>query len=154
MSTRGRKPDPQRLKILKSGRTSRLSAETSPSETPERPSHLDDDAKGEWDRLVELLSRRGTLSKADGAALSLYCVAYSRWQKARADIEKRGLVIETALGGIKPNPAATIASKCEDQMARLLSEFGCTPTSRSRVKAGGEAKQDRLSEFLSKRKAR
>ncbi len=157
MAKRGRKPKPETLKILDGTRADRRNA-NAPSGVqgvPECPEHLSARSRQEWDRLVVLLERMGVLSQTDGAALAIYCVIFDRWLKARAEMASNGLVLETDLGGVKPNPAVTIAAKCEDQMAKLLLEFGCTPSSRGRLdKLKGEAPKDELEEFLSTPKKR
>lgn len=158
MATRGRKPKPAELKILEGSRRDRVEPD-SPlpiRELPECPHHLvdDDEAREEWDRMVALLDRMGVLSQTDGAALSIYCSIYSRWVKAKAELKAGSLTIATDNGGEKTNPAVGIAERCEAQMRAYLTEFGCTPSSRGRLKTGGEKKRDRLSEFQARRPAR
>jgi P27 family predicted phage terminase small subunit len=113
---------------------------------PKRPSYLNADAKKEWSRLLPLLEQRGTLTEADGAALGLYCVNFSRYLQAQREIEKYGIVVElTVLGRNgepittrKKNPAVSIASECERSMKGLLRELGLTPGSRERVRPAAE----------------
>jgi P27 family predicted phage terminase small subunit len=105
--------------------------------------------------MAGLLERMGVIAQSDGAALAIYCLAFSRWHAAREQVEKLGLVISTSLGGVKPNPAVTIAAAAEAQMTKLLAEFGCTPSSRGRLRVGGEKPKSKLAAFLggAKRKA-
>jgi P27 family predicted phage terminase small subunit len=145
---------PPGLKLLKGERADRRPAAAlqAPIGTPECPDHLDATAREEWERIVPDLDAMGVLSRLDGSALALYCTAYSRWRKAQGEVESYGLLTETALGGLKANPAVGIAAAAEAQMQRLLVEFGCTPSSRSRVKAGGEAPKDELGDFLARKR--
>jgi P27 family predicted phage terminase small subunit len=159
MAVRGRKPKPNELKILEGSRADRVNqnAPEAIREPLERPDHLDEDARAEWDRLLPQLERMGVISQTDSAVLALYCVAFSRWLSSRAELLRHGLVIETDLGGTKANPAAAIVAKCEDQMARLLAELGCTPSSRGRLdRLKADAQPDEFEELLTskpKRKA-
>ena len=131
---RGRKPKPTVLKVLGGCRADRInSAEPAPAMiAPEPPDHLDRAALDEWNRLTPILMRMGVLSEADGAALALYCDAYSRWLRARRDVLERGTLIETRAGGYKLNPHMSVINSCRRLMKALLSEFGCTPSARSR----------------------
>jgi P27 family predicted phage terminase small subunit len=165
---RGRKPKPTKLKILAGTRPARINQnEPTPAPTrPEIPEHLDALARAEWERLCPILERMGVLTEADGAALTVYCECYSKWLRARGDIQKRGLLIEVArtvtskrgatietTGQVKANPAVMIEIQMARLMKEILVEFGCTPSSRSRVKVN-DAGKDRLGEFLAKQKAR
>lgn len=151
MAKRGRKPKPTELKILDGTRADRVNRNApEPIREPlECPDHLDDAARAEWDRLLPQLERMGVVSQTDSAVLALYCVTFSRWIEARTELLRLGLVIETDLGGCKANPAAGIVAKCEDQMAKLLAELGCTPSSRGRLdRLKADAPPDEFEELL------
>src|SRR4051794_24068102 len=118
---RGRKSAPTSLKILSGEQKSRINTDE-PELLPgalTRPDHLDDEGRAEWDRIVPELEATRVLSRVDAAALAIYCVIYSRWLKARKHEQEKGLVISTELGGVKPNPAVTIADRCETAMHRM-----------------------------------
>lgn len=154
MGKRGPKPRPEPLKILAGERADRINpAAPAPIPgAPECPEHLDEVARGEWDRMIALLDRMGVISRTDGAALALYCSIYSRWLRAKDEI-RVDMLTTSDTGYLRANPAVAIAAKCEDQMARLLAEFGCTPSSRGRLNvAKPEVKRDKLGEFLARRK--
>ncbi len=53
---------------------------------------------------------------------------------------------------IKPHPAAVMKADAWKRIRAMLSEFGMTPASRSKVGANGPAEADPLEEFLKKRK--
>jgi P27 family predicted phage terminase small subunit len=151
---RGRKPKPTVLKLLAGSRADRINpAEPVPGlVAPEPPDHLDRAALDEWKRLTPILMEMGILSKADGAALALYCDAYSRWLRARMDVLKRGSIVETAAGTLKLNPHIYLINSSMRLMKELLVEFGCTPSARSRVSVV-MVKRDELSEFLGRKKS-
>jgi P27 family predicted phage terminase small subunit len=153
---RGRKPAPTPLKIMKGEQKSRINmdAPAPPPGRPERPKDLDPKARAEWDRVIPLLEEMRVISRVDGAALAVYCRAYSTWRKACADIDENGLFSETVLGGVKPNPAVAMQIQAGAQMARVLVEFGATPSSRSRLTAPADRAQDELGAFLGPRKVR
>ncbi len=151
---RGRKPAPTPLKILKGTRKDRINAEEPkpPVVRPERPEALDSFGRAEWDRILPELEELGILARVDGAALGLYCAAYSQWIRADLEVQIRGLLVDTGTGGVKGNPAVTMAHMARAQMHSLLSEFGATPASRSRVKTRDDGKsKDALGEFLNRR---
>jgi len=166
---RGRKPKPTKLKILAGTRPARINQnEPTPAPTrPEIPEHLDALARGEWDRLVPILERMGVLTEADGAALTLYCECYSKWLRARGEVQKRGLLIEVTrtvtskrgatietTGQVKANPAVMIEIQMARLMKEILVEFGLTPSARSRIKTNDPGPRDRLGEFLARQKSR
>ncbi len=154
---RGRKPKPTALKVLEGTRSDRLNpAEPVPVPgLPECPEHLDEVAREEWARIVPQLDALGVLSRTDGSALALYCDAFSQWVQANEEIGGTGLIVYTEKGGVKANPAVAMARAARAQMHRLLVEFGCTPSSRTRVHSTRpEAPKDDLSAFLARKKAR
>jgi P27 family predicted phage terminase small subunit len=155
MATRGRKPTPTALKLLKGTRRDRIpQSEPRPRSTrPKCPGHLDAVAKAEWKRLLPILERMRVLTEADGAALAIYCEDFSLLRKAEEDIASSGILTEAGTGGWKTNPAVTIAAGCRMRMARMLVEFGLTPSARTRVKAAeADGPKDALSEFLQRRR--
>ena len=149
------KPKAQELKILAATRADRLntSAPAPDHGLPEPPSHLDTDGKLAWECLVKQLSAMRVLTPADGHALAIYCSAYSRRLRAEESLRESGEVVLSDTGAMKANPSAAIVAKCESTMLRVLTEFGLTPSSRSRVSVPAEGPKDRLSEFLSRRKS-
>jgi len=159
MATRGRKPTPTHIKILRGTRKSRVNdAEPSPPPgLPEPPDHLDSLAKDEWARMVAILGHMGIISKAEGPALTLYCEAYSKWLRARGEIVKRGMVIERDIVNSKgrktgtrlfANPAIAVEMATMRLMKDILVELGMTPSARSRIRAGRDNPKDPFEEFL------
>jgi P27 family predicted phage terminase small subunit len=159
---KGRKPEPRSLKILRGVRDDRINHQEPipPPGPPEPPEHLDAIARGEWQRMADVLGRMGLLSRAEGPALTLYCEAYSKWLRARAEIVKRGMVVERDIinsNGHKTgtrifaNPAMQIEMMSMRLMKDLLVEFGMTPSSRSRIRVD-QKPPDKLSAFLAEKK--
>lgn len=129
---------------------------------PKMPSHLSPEARKAWHGLVKLLEERGTLSRADSMALSIWSETQARWIAAKAELAKFGIVIETSVldsngqpvTSRKPNPALRTVEQCEKSLRALAREFGCTPQSRERVKPAKpvEEKPENIFELLRKAK--
>ena len=124
---------------------------------PPCPAHLDAIARHEWHVLSQLLHPLGLLTLLDRGALEMYCDSYSRWVRATAAVRESGEVVtlkgSTGQTRIFPNPWRRIADTAFEQMNRMLSEFGLTPASRSRisVKKLVEPADDDDEEFFSRR---
>ena len=97
--------------------------------------------------MAGLLQARGILSQADLGILLVYCDAYSRLVAARAELARDGLIVSTAVGAAKLNPAATAAAVAARELRTAAAELGATPTARARVPAA-EPPRDDLEEFL------
>lgn len=105
-------------------------------------------ARREWDRIVPLLEELGILSRVDGTALAIYCVTYARWVRACDEINgEPGMTETTGSGAEKVGPFVQIAASAERDMARMLVEFGCTPSSRSRISVPDRKPVDPLERF-------
>ena len=144
----GRKPLPTHLKLVKgTARPGRLNKnEPKPAAAaPEPPAHLDDRAKAKFTELAQMLARYGVMSELDAGALARYAVVWCRWVDAEAEIKKRGPVVKTTGDNIIQNPFLAVANKCLLQMAQIESEFGLTPSSRSRIRM--EAPSDTVDPF-------
>jgi len=122
---------------------------------PATPEHLGDDEKRVWDRVVALLSARGTLTEADGFAIERYATLYVRWRNELRELDAEGTVIETvrALGkdhlGVHArvaNPRLKIVQATERQLLALEMELGLTP--RHRGEPGKTRKELNVNDLL------
>lgn len=148
---KGRKPKPSELKRLSGNPGRRPIEEHVPRlrhGMPECPPHLDAAAKVEWKRISVQLMAVGLLTKVDRAALAAYCQTYSRWAEAEGMIKAHGILVKGMGGFPLPNPALRIADRAMDQMLKFLTEFGMSPSSRSRVTAAHEGQLDMMEEYL------
>ena len=156
---RGRKPTPTHLKLVNGnpGKRKLNGNEPSPEiSKPMPPEHISDEAKIEWGRVVDELYAVGCLSKIDRAALAAYCQAYARWlqaERAIAEMAKRdmltgGLMIRTTNGNPIQNPLVGTANKAMQDMVRYATEFGMTPSARSRVNSEGQKQKDPSERFF------
>lgn len=147
----GRKPKPTALKVLAGnpGHRPLNESEAAPDEllgVPEAPAHLSKDAIEEWDRVVPLLLRCGLLTSIDVDAIAGYCQAYGRWVEAERAVAREGFVVWLPSGCPIQNPNLIAANKALEMMRRFQTEFGMTPSSRSRVAV--KKKEQRKSRIL------
>lgn len=152
MAKRGRKPKPPELKILQGMRADRINpfAPAKLDGLPDPPSYLDSLGLNEWSRILPMLHALGTVGAQDGAALGLYCAAYSRFHRATDKLNgsDAAMTSETRDGGLKSSPWEGIASRAAAEMHRLLADFGLTPSARNRVVSSRPGQSDPLDDFL------
>lgn len=113
-------------------------------------------ARAEWRRIVrELGTVPGLLTSVDGDAISMYAETYARWVVASQKLAMGGLVVEmsTQNGGkyMATSPYMAIVNQCLKTMKQLLTEFGMTPASRTRIQIEKPPEEDPFDEFLSRR---
>lgn len=147
----GRRPKPTHLKLLQ-GNPGRRPLNTSepkpPAELPPVPDHLSDLAKQEWERTGLQLLKLGLLTSIDRSAFAAYCTVYARWVEAEVALRQTGPVVRSPSGYPMLNPYYTVANQCLSQMRAYLTEFGMSPSSRSRTSVGESQRNDPLEDFL------
>ena len=149
----GRKPKPTALKKLEGnpGKRKLNTKEPVPDKgMPDCPAWLLPDAKEEWHRLSEKLNQMGVLTEVDRSAFAAYCQSYARWKEAQAHISSEGATYETENGMQRPNPYVAICNTEQRLMMQAASEFGLTPSARSRIIAavGKEDDEDEMAAIL------
>ena len=92
------------------------------------------------------------LTSVDADALAMYCETYAQWVKASGELAKNGMIVNTENGFPVLSPYVSIANQCLKTMKGLLTEFGMTPASRSRLRAPEEMPEDPFDEFLQRRR--
>jgi P27 family predicted phage terminase small subunit len=113
---------------------------------PKKPEYLSTIASAKWDEMVSLLRKRGTLTKADGSALEIFCEGWARWRALLLELANEGEMVEHTVltGNGTPitkrivNPAAKLASQLETSLRNSLREFSATPVTRDRTKPAKE----------------
>lgn len=155
--SQGRKPLPTAIKVAKGNPGKRPLNADEPkvaARLPACPVHLIGEARSEWNRTGKRLLRSGLISDLDTAAFAAYCQAWARWVEAEDKLRATGAVIKAPSGYPIQNPYLAIANKAIEQMKSFLTEFGMTPSSRSRVGRTGEPgayeDQDPAEEFFGK----
>lgn len=139
MATRGRKPKPTALKLLEGNPGKRQLNKNEPKlekKAPKCPSWLEPEAKKEWRRMTKVLETIGVLTLVDLAAFAGYCQAYARWKAAEEVLTKNGMIFKTPSGYMQQVPQVSIAQTYLKIMKDFCSEFGLTPSARSRINVG------------------
>ncbi|MCX8959435.1 phage terminase small subunit P27 family [Erwinia psidii] len=111
---------------------------------PKAPAYLDEIAVEQWETKAKHLAKRKDLMPADWNSLELYCVNYSIYRKAVADLAVRGFTVEGERGAATSNPALKAKSDAERIMIKMSSLLGFDTVSRNRHPVSTE-KKDGLS---------
>lgn len=135
------RPVPTKLKILRGNPGKRPINQLEPklrelTKPPPAPSFLGDTARGEWRKRAREFVEIRMLTPADLGLLAAYCESYGRFADATKRFNELGapLFYETVHGGLAKHPLVGIIDAAEQSMLRTGSEFGLTPSSRSRLK--------------------
>ena len=132
-------------------------------EIPGCPAHLLPEAKKEWKRITEELKRYGLISKLDRAALCLYVQSWAELVYAEKMLKRNmertaikreaaeaegneyiggdGMTEITTNGNIIYSPYWVIANKARHNVDKFLSNFGMSPSARSRVTPSNHLQQ-------------
>lgn len=146
----GPPPKPTAMKRLEGNPGRRPLNEREPkarTRKPKMPAWLSEDEQAEWKRITRELAAMQLLTSADADAIAVYCQVAVRYRDASAKVAKDGLTVLTPNGYPVINPALSIVNKCIQQMHRLLTEFGMTPASRSRIAVPEPASVDPYEAF-------
>ncbi|HLF04972.1 MAG TPA: phage terminase small subunit P27 family [Dehalococcoidia bacterium] len=115
-----------------------------------------DAARREWGKVSRYLAELRVLTAGDLVALAAYCYHYQTWVNAQAKVAEVGAVLlNPKTGWFEQSPYLRVADDASDHMRRFMVEFGMTPASRSRVKAGKPpaVEVDDFETFLDRRNA-
>lgn len=151
MAVGGTKPVPRKLKILRGNPGQRPLPKNEPQPQASKlksPVKLSPLARKQWRLVAKQLGELGLLTVLDEHALVLYCEAFARFRKASEELEAKGLMVESPNGYLIPSPCVSIVNQSTSQMMKILTEFGMTPSSRTRVAAPGKASKDEWKEFF------
>ena len=119
-------------------------------EIPPCPTHLTPDARIEWKRVASELEALGLICQIDRAALAAYCSAWAEVVTCERKITalnakdadgSAGLVSITPSGYQQMSVWLQIRNRAYDRMMKFASEFGMSPSSRSRVTASENSNQ-------------
>lgn len=144
----GRKPLPKLIKIAEGTyRDDRANNEPVPEKLDRRdpPSWIRDRlSRKMWRKFYDQLYPIGLLTKIDIVALELLVTTYVKWREA-SDKAKVG-IYKTQTGYVACNPLINVENRYAKDLRALLTEFGMTPSSRSRInlQLGGEDEDEDL----------
>lgn len=113
-------------------------------------------ALAEWRAVAPFLEAEGILKQTDISLLASYCVLYSRWREAAADVEKNGqtiLVTSTTRTGKTEKPVVNPSCRAEllyqAAMMKAAVKFGLNPLDRPRIEAEPQNEEmDAFEKFL------
>lgn len=138
--TAGRKPKPTNLKLIQG---TYRSDRANPSEPKPRamippcPKFLQGEARKQYAKMAKKLARIGLMTELDDMALSMLCQGWAEYLEATDQVKKSGILVKSPNGFPVLNPYLIVANQALKKVRSLLSEFGMTPGSRSRIHAAG-----------------
>lgn len=147
---RGRRPKPTHLKLVSGNPGKRPVNKNEPKvprSRPSPPAHMSDKARETWGYVSGLLDRMGVLCEVDAVALEMLCEAYADYLAAKNELKDFGSEYYTTLTAAgdkmhRSHPAVAQKNDADRRIRGWLSEFGMTPSARSRVKSDGEGNED------------
>jgi P27 family predicted phage terminase small subunit len=113
-----------------------------PVAVPDPPAIITADAAAaaEWHRVTALLLAEGSITKIDLAVIARYCIAYSRWQHATAQLaETGGEIVANARQEPIQNPWLAVARAAARELGQAAEPIGLSPAARTKVKRSGAA---------------
>lgn len=99
---------------------------------PPAPKDLSSLAQAVWRRELPPLVHAEKIAAHELPLFKSYCGATARIDEAQALIKQHGLLIMSASGELKRNPATTIQKEAIALQARLATDFGLTPAARNK----------------------
>jgi P27 family predicted phage terminase small subunit len=153
MSAPGRKPKPTGLKKLAGNPGKRPLNQAEPDfagSKPRKPYGLPYYASRLWDRLSDVLYHNGLLTEADMPVFEGFCYSFHFMMKAAKILKREGVLVEGRNGDLVRNPADLVYRQNYSQVMKAATEFGLTPSSRSRITAEPQGHEMSLAEQLFK----
>lgn len=140
---KGRPPKPKHILTLAGSKYAKNREElgTTPA-AMQPPEWLKPRGKEIFVRLVEWLTRMGTLAETDEHVVTRYCVTYVLWEYAAQQLQALDAAYVEVLdngGSIRFSRAtamATQAKECGEQLRHLETVLGLTPADRTRLGYG------------------
>jgi P27 family predicted phage terminase small subunit len=107
-----------------------------PVSIPAPPEHLADSEQTIFLDMARKLARMRVMSDVDVDALSIYAVNFCEMVEANDRIRDMGLIVRAPKTNVPMhNPFLSIRNNAQKTCMAILTEFGMTPSSRTRVKA-------------------
>jgi P27 family predicted phage terminase small subunit len=106
-------------------------------ELPPAPVHLGTYGKKEWDRTGPKLVEMRLLAETDLPAFEAYCMNIDLMIESKIAINNEGMLIMGARGWVR-NPAIAAFGQASTAIRGFVSEFGLSPSARSRIKLPSE----------------
>ena len=97
------------------------------------PENLEPEARAYIESVLQMLEDNGIIDKVDDAALQMLAYNYSTFIKASKIVEKEGLTVTSDRGNIAEHPAVKIGRDAQTSALKVMTEFGLTAKSRSKL---------------------
>ena len=140
--TRGRKPKPREVQIAE-GRhlknPQRFKNEPPPTspDDPVMPDRFEGIEVEAWQSIEQVLRAAGLWSATYQVTLELYCETYANYRQAVANVKKfkqaSAFVDKDGNLQTRRNAYSVELHKYKDEVLKLLTEMGLTPSSRARI---------------------
>jgi P27 family predicted phage terminase small subunit len=129
-------------------------------EVPLPPDSLSEHGKKKWIELAKVLYSNGLLTQLDYDEFEIYCQTWEVLKEAEEMMKKSvmsikmkdgstkttGLIVVTKNGNVINSPFLNIANTARRDCHKYLSEFGMTPSSRTKTKdINSQRKQNKFS---------
>lgn len=124
---------PTNIKLVKGSRRIAKDEPQVPVKIPLPPDHLVDAEIDVFVRTAKLLAGMRVMTEADVDALAMYAVEWCRWTEANEQLRELGYMMRSPNGWPIQNPYLAVANKAQANCLRILTEFGLTPSSRTKV---------------------
>ena len=92
------------------------------------------DALEVWNSTIKSLNDARITKDLDKNIFTLYCVWWSRWLEAEAEIDKVGLVCYGEQGAAYQHPMVSIAKQASEKVVTLGARLGLSPRDRNSLK--------------------
>ncbi|MBC9001276.1 phage terminase small subunit P27 family [Micromonospora aurantiaca (nom. illeg.)] len=160
MGSRGPKPAPTALKLVRGTRADRVNTDE-PVPSPaareiEPPAWLGDEAVEIWEEYAPDLIRKGVLTAWDVEAFAVTCDAAARRRKAAAALAAEGEVVQLPVFDkngkqtghrVTRNPWTVVLGQADRQLQSWAARFGLTPSDRAQL-TGGDGRRDPHEDLL------
>lgn len=141
---KGRPPKPKHILELRGSKYAKNREElgVAPNAVMQPPEWLKPRGKEIFVRLVEWLTKMGTLAETDEHVVTRYCTTYVLWEYAAQQLQAVDAAYVEVLapdGNIRFSRAtamATQAKECGEQLRHLETVLGLTPADRTRLGYG------------------
>ena len=105
---------------------------------PNPPKHMSKDARTYWRQITPLLDSMGILTIADTTGIEILCECYAEWRQACEALKAYGsstYETKTKDGStmFRNRPELATKADCERRIKAMLTEYGLTAASRSKV---------------------
>ena len=141
MRRKGPPPNPLGLRLLTGDkRPIPQDAPRPEARAPRRPPYVTGYARRWWEQTVPALVALGIVSPIDRTTLELAASLYQEWRELGDLIADQGgptYECKTIAGQMmrRPRPEVAMRSRALRELVGILQDLGCTPASRSRVRA-------------------